>query len=182
MNLSLLDSSVPFLIKGNKMAMTYEELVNYINSEKTGIAKGYNFQYLRDTFSLDKVKRIIDNDLKHFEEIEKSLLQKTEPIEGDWVKYDGGISRLSRIHSNGSIQLSENIGVYVWHNGSEASGCVFDPSIKLDIEELDINNLVPTDEVKKGRCWTFSEQEAGGGRGVYYNINFRVWELKGGVK
>ena len=43
MNLSLWDSSVPFLIKGNKMAMTYEELVNYINSEKkhSGIASEY---------------------------------------------------------------------------------------------------------------------------------------------
>ncbi|MCT7647521.1 hypothetical protein [Aliarcobacter butzleri] len=182
MNLSLWDSSVPFLIKGNKMAMTYEELVNYINSEKTGIAKGYNFQYLRDTFSLDKVKKIINNDLKHFEEIERTLLQKTEPIEGDWVKYDGGISRLSRIHSNGSIQLSENIGVYVCHNGSEASGCTWDSDIDLDKDLLKIENLIPTNELKEGKCWMFSELESGGGRGVYHNINFRVWELKGGVK
>ena len=161
--------------------MTYEELVEFINNEKTGIAKGYDFQYLRDTFSLDKVKRIIDNDLKHFEEIEKSLLQKTEPKEGDFVKYDGGISRLSRIHSDGSIQLSENIGVFVWHNGSEASGCIWDPNIKLDRDVLKIENLVLTNEVQKGKCWMFSELESGGGRGVYHNINFRVWELKRGA-
>ena len=91
MNLSLWDSSIPFLIKGNKMAyMTYDKLVEFIKNEETGIAKGYNFQFLRDTFSLEKVKNIIQNDLKIFGEIEKSLLSETTPKEGDWVKYDGG--------------------------------------------------------------------------------------------
>ena len=125
MNLSLWDSSVPFLIKGNKMAyMKYEELVEFINNEESGIAKGYDFQFLRDTFSLEKVKNIIQNDLRIFCEIEKSLLSKTTPKEGDFVKYDGGISRVSRIHPGGSIQLSENIGVNVWHDTTQSSGCI----------------------------------------------------------
>ena len=161
--------------------MKYEELVEFVNNEKTGIAKGYDFQFLRDTFSLEKVKNIIQNDLKIFGEIEKSLLSLATPKEGDFVKYDGGISRLSRIHPGGSIQLSENIGVNVWHDTTQSSGCVWDPNIKIDKELLHIDNLVSTDDVKEGKCWMFSGLEAGGGRGVYHKINFRVWELKGGV-
>ena len=114
--------------------MKYEELVEFVNNEKTGIAKGYDFQFLRDTFSLEKVKNIIQNDLKIFGEIEKSLLKITTPKEGDFVKYNGGISRVSRIHPGGSIQLSENIGVNVWHDTTQSSGCVWDPNIKIDKE------------------------------------------------
>ena len=80
MNLSLWDSSIPFLIKGNKMAyMKYEELVEFISNEESGIAKGYNFQFLRDMFRLDEVKQTIQNDLKIFGEIEKSLLSQLTP-------------------------------------------------------------------------------------------------------
>ena len=161
--------------------MKYEELVEFISNEESGIAKGYNFQFLRDIFRLDKVKEKINNDLKIFGEIEKSLLSQSTPKEGDFVKYNGGISRVSRIHPEGSIQLSENIGVNVWHESSSASGCVWDPNIKIDKELLHIDNLVSTDDVKEGKCWMFSGLEAGGGRGVYHKINFRVWELKGGV-
>ena len=95
-----------------------------VNNEKTGIAKGYDFQFLRDTFSLEKVKNIIQNDLRIFGEIEKSLLSLATPKEGDFVKYDGGISRLSRIHPGGSVQLSENIGVNVWHDTTQSSRCI----------------------------------------------------------
>ena len=161
--------------------MTYDELVEFIKNEETGIAKGYNFQFLRDMFRLDKVKEKINNDLKIFGEIEKSLLSLATPKEGDFVKYDSGISRVSRIHPGGSIQLSENIGVNVWHESSSASGCVWDPNIKIDKELLHIDNLVFTNEVRDGKCWIFSGLEAGGGRGVYHHINFRVWELKGGA-
>lgn len=159
--------------------MKYEELVEFINNEETGIAKGYDFQFLRDTFSLEKVKNIIQNDLKIFSEIEKSLISKPTPKEGDWVKYDGGISRLSRIHQEGTIQLSENIGVCVWHDTTQASGCVWDSNIDINRELLHIDNLVSTNEIKEGRCWIFSNLEAGAGRGVYHKINFRVWEIKG---
>ena len=54
-------------------------------------------------------------------------------------------------------------------------------NIKIDKELLHIKNLIPTNEVKEGKCWMFSGLEAGGDRGVYHKINFRVWELKGGV-
>ena len=37
--------------------MKYEELVEFINNEETGIAKGYDFQFLRDKFRLDEVKK-----------------------------------------------------------------------------------------------------------------------------
>ena len=37
--------------------MKYEELVEFISNEESGIAKGYNFQFLRDMFRLDEVNK-----------------------------------------------------------------------------------------------------------------------------
>lgn len=158
--------------------MTYEELLSFRDNEKTGIAKGYSLDFLRDFFSKTKLEKVIANDLVMFQEIEKSLLDKKKPTEGDFVQYDGKIARLSVIHFNGSIQLSNGIGVYVSDGCSQASGCVWHPNIKIERSRLNIKNLELTPTLKKGRCWTFSENVSGGGRGVYFEINFKVWNLK----
>lgn len=157
--------------------MTYDELLSLRDNEKTGIAKGYSLDFLRDFYTKEKLEKVIANDLVMFEEIEKSLLDKNKPTEGDFVQYDGKIARLSVIHSNGSIQLSNTIGVYVSDGCSQASGCVWDPNINIERSRLDLNNLELTSALKKGRCWTFSENISGGDRGVYFEINFKVWNL-----
>lgn len=162
--------------------MTYENLISFRDNEKTGIAKGYSLEYLRDFYSIEKLEKVIANDLALFEKIEKSLLEVNEPKEGDFIEFDGNISRLSRIHANGTIQLSNNIGVFVSDGCSQASGCTFDSTITVERERLTLKNLEPTPIFKKGRCWTFSGNEAGGGRGVYFEINFKVWNLGKGLK
>lgn len=157
--------------------MTYEDLVVFINTEKTGIAKSYDFEYLRKKFFLEDVEKQIASDLVLFADIEKSLVNSKEPKEGDFVQFDGNISRLSRIHNDGTIQLSETIGVYVSDSCTQASGCVFDSKINLEISRLNIRNLELVPELKKGTCWTFSGNQAGVGRGVYFEINFKIWNL-----
>ena len=157
--------------------MTYNELISFRDKEKTGIAKGYSIEFLQNFFSKEKLEKVIARDLAMFEEIEKSLLNINQPVHGDYVEFDGKISRLSVTHGDGSIQLSDGIGVYVSDSFSQASGCVWDPNINIERNRLNINNLKLTPKVKKGRCWTFSGNEAGGGRGVYFEINFKVWKL-----
>lgn len=162
--------------------MTYEELVDFINQEKTGIAKGYDFDFLFNKFRYQEkeaLEKYIAAELAMFSQIEKELLEKQEPKCGDFVQYDGQISRLSVVHENGDIQLSETIGVYVSINGScQASGCVWDPNIKLEKERLKLKNLEATTQLKKGSCWSYSGNYAAGMRGVYFEINFKVWELQ----
>lgn len=155
----------------------YDELIKFIENEPTGIAKGYAIEFLQKTFFKENLEKVIANDLVLFEKIEKSLLEINEPKEGDFVEFDGNISRLSRIHEDGRFQLSESIGVYVSDGCSQSSGCVWDPNISLDYDRENIKYLEPTDTLKKGRCWTFSGNEAGGGRGIWFEINFKVWNL-----
>ena len=158
--------------------MTYEKLISFRDNEKTGIAKGYSLEYLQDFYSKEKLEKVIANDLALFEKIEKSLIDIKKPKHGDFVQFDGKISRLSVIHADGSIQLSNGIGVYVSDGCSQASGCVWDPNIKIERNRLNIENLELTSRLEKGRCWTFSGKESGGDRGVYFEINFKVWNLK----
>jgi hypothetical protein len=157
--------------------MTYDEVISFRDNEKTGIAKGYSLEYLRDFYSKEKLEKVIANDLAMFEKIEKSLININEPKEGNFIQYDGEIARLSVIHEDGTIQLSNGIGVFVSDGYSQASGCVWDPDIKIERSRLKISNLELTSTLKKGRCWTFSRNEAGGDRGVWFEINFKVWNL-----
>lgn len=162
--------------------MTYADALNFRDNDTTGIVKGYNLEFLQNIYTLEKAKDIIANDLEMFKKIEDSFLNVKEPIRGDFVQYDGQIARLSVIHADGTIQLSNGIGVYVSDSCSQASGCTWDSTITIERERLTLNNLESTSMFKKGRCWTFSGNEAGGGRSVYFEINFKVWNLGKGLK
>lgn len=167
--------------------MTYEELIKNINSEKTGIAKGYSINFLQDKFcfhyfkdSEDQQKifnAMIAKDLEIFKTAEKVFLEAKEPIDGDFVEYDGKFAKISSCR-NKNFQLSNKIGVYISKRGySEASGCTWDPDINVDCKKLKFSNLTLTPKTKICRCWTFSEDCAGADRGVYYNISRKVWHL-----
>jgi len=164
--------------------MTYENLIRKIENEETGIAKGYDKSFLQDVCCYrNNSEEIFDNliakDLKLFASIETALLERKEPIEGDFVEYaDGKFARISVNHRNGTFQLSNKIGVYVSECGSQASGCTWDPELDhIERERLVFDNLTLTSKTMQGRCWMFSGGYAGGGRGVYYNIKFKVWLL-----
>jgi len=162
--------------------MTYLELIEKIDSDNTGIAKGYDINFLQEEFCFrykpKNMENLFSSDLKMFKEIEKALLETKQPLEGDFVEYDGKFARISSIHQDNVFQLSNKIGLYVSKRGyAQASGCTWDPDININSERLRINNLIPTTKTKKGSCWTFSEDIAGGGRGVYFEIDFKVWSL-----
>lgn len=162
--------------------LDYEGLIALINNEETGIAKGYSISHLRQLYlSKEKYESLFARDLKMFEEIQAGLLNTLEPREGDWVEYeDGKFARIASLHGGSSFQLSNKIGVYVSDSGcSQASGCVWDCDLDhIERSRLTAENLILTGDTKKGLCWTFSEKNAGGDRGVYFDIDFRVWKLK----
>jgi len=168
-----------------KCKMTYENLIGKIDSEKTGIAKGYDISFLQDVCCYrNNGEKIFDNlvakDLELFSSIEAALLKRNEPQEGDFVEYaDGKFARISVNHRNGTFQLSNKIGVYVSEGGyAQASGCTWDYELDdIERERLLFDNLTPTSKTMKGHCWMFSEGSSGGRRGVYYDIQFKVWLL-----
>lgn len=166
--------------------MTYSELTEHIQKEETGIAKGYDINFLLDMCEWEKngkeiFENLIKRDLELFSQIEKSLLEQNEPKEGDFVEYEEGkFARISSDHQDGTFQLSNTIGVYVSDGCTQASGCTWDPSLDhIQQERLTFDNLEPTSKKMKGSCWMFSEGISGPHRGVNYDINFKVWRLGG---
>lgn len=165
--------------------MTYENLIGKIENEKTGIAKGYHISFLQDVCCYrNNGEKIFDNlvakDLELFNSIEAALLKREKPQEGDFVEYeDGKFARISVDYRNGAFQLSNTIGVNVSEGGyAQASGCVWDPDLDhIERERLKFNNLASTSKTMKGHCWMFSGGNAGGHRGVYYDIQFKIWSL-----
>ena len=107
------------------------------------------------------------------------MIKKEKPVEGDFVEYKcGKLARISIIREE-TIQLSNKIGVFVSLPGnSESSGCTWDPEVEVD-KTISISDLLKTSSTKKGRCWTFSQNLPGKDRGVYFEIYFKVWKLKG---
>ena len=162
--------------------MTYQEVINVINNDKTGIAKGYSISFLSENFvclkTEDELTSLFKKDLTIFNQLEKSLLSIQSPIEGDFVNYeDNKYARISRIHSNGRIQLSNKIGVFIFNDSSQASCCTWDCDLNIKNDKICLDNLTLSNQIKKGECWTFSEKLSGGDRGVYFQINFKVWNL-----
>jgi len=158
--------------------MTYADLIDYREKEETGIVKGYSIEFLQNFRSLEILKKVVSNDLAIFNNIEKSLLKINEPISGDFVIY--GDNKIARLHKtfSGDYQISNGIGLFVTDGCSQSSGCVYDFDIEEQYRHCKSDDLVLTDAFKKGRCWTFSGNESGGGRGVYFEINFKVWKLE----
>ncbi len=77
--------------------MTYNELLELINNDKTGIAKGYSVSFLQEQFCFrvnanENFHKLIANDLALFEKIERLSLEKEEPKEGDFVYYGDEIA------------------------------------------------------------------------------------------
>ena len=165
--------------------MRYEELINKINNSEDGFAKGYDVSFLQNECcgyrnGEEKFNNIIAGDIQLFKKIEQSIAEIKEPIDGDFVEYEEGkFSRISTCRHNKTFQISNNIGICVSANGlSSASGCTWDSDFDyIKSERLTLDNLLPTTKTIKGKCWTFSGNQAGGGRGVHSDINFKVWLL-----
>lgn len=160
--------------------MTYSDILDFRDSDTTGIVKGYDLEFLQNFYKKEKLEETVKNDLKLFKTIEQNLLSIDEPKEGEFVEYEvGKFARISRLHKgDSSFQISNKVGVYVWENGAQASGCTWDSDLDhISSERLVISNLQPTTETRKGKCWTFSGNQSGGGRGVWFEINFKVWRL-----
>jgi len=163
--------------------MTYSELIEEINADETGLAKGYSISFLQNEhvsrYKPESLQERIARDLKYFKLIEKDLLQTKEPKNGDFVEYeDGKFARICSLYDNNTFQLSNEIGVYVSDGGcTQVSGCAWDPEIEVDEQRLKLKNLSLTKKTKKGECWTFSGGIAGGDRGVWFEISFKVWSL-----
>lgn len=165
------------------MAKTYEVFMSELVTEAEKEIFS-NFHYSKDYHIVSereevKLRESISGNIELFKRAEANSLGKVTPSEGDYVKYaESSYARISAVHSGDKFQISNKCGFYLCESGeSQSSGTIYDCDIEVNEAKLNLENLVLSDEVKEGRCWTFSNGVAGAHRGIYYHINFKVWNL-----
>lgn len=96
--------------------------------------------------------------------------KRTGPRVGDYLELPYGIlTRFTHAWDDG-IQIGGGSSSYYLGNGYISYSGGLDPSIEYSA-------IVPTDKKKDGVIWFFHGDSAGGGRGVYSTIPFRVFKL-----
>jgi hypothetical protein len=101
------------------------------------------------------------------------------PRVGDWLRLPRWHSQqpeFTRFTHDWGDQLQTGLGsFFLFHSGHcDYSGGLNPGCLKSD--------LVATDELKEGSVWFFDEDRSGGGRGVYFQANMRVFTFRPGGK
>lgn len=96
------------------------------------------------------------------------------PRVGDYLKLPYGLYTRFTHEWDNSFQTGGNSG-NAYFLGEH---CSYSGSLDSGVKKSDI---VPTDEKKLGAVWFFNKDIAGPNRGIYYEIEFRVFELKPGA-
>lgn len=96
-----------------------------------------------------------------------------KPRVGDYLKLsDGTYSRVTMRHQYGAqIGGGEHGSYYLGKDGSVSYSGGLDPSVLYEC-------FKPTDETKRGRFWFFHHGIAGGGRGVDFWVECRVFQYQ----
>lgn len=115
-----------------------------------------------------------DNKDKQIFERRRKVFNQLKGIRvGDWIKINSkDYTRVTYAHQDGTIQTGGNGGSYylgekghIEHSGGLDSG-------------YHITELETTPNMKGGSIWFFKHNIAGGGRGVKFNMLFRVFKVK----
>ena len=146
-----------------------QDVLDYINSNPTVYDlyfKGYDNSRIVYTEPSDYAIQRALKDLELFKQRQQAMDDRTKISEGDWIiRKDGKYEGISVAHE-GHVQAGGFGCVYVAKNGytSYSGGCG-------DV----IKSFELTNEVKKRRCWIFSNDSPGAGRGVFNFLSFKVW-------
>lgn len=92
---------------------------------------------------------------------------------GDWLKLPYGLYTRFTHDWGEDIQTGGSHGFYLGNGYASYSGSL-DSSISKTV-------LLPTNEIKSGSVWFFDKDISGAGRGVDFEADFRVFELKEGA-
>jgi hypothetical protein len=111
-------------------------------------------------------------DLEIFKQRQEAINKRNVISEGDWVILkDGTYDRVTVAWpTSGRIQVGgSSAGLFINQNGhgSYSGGCG---------RGINTENIENTNEVKEGRCWIFSGNSSGAGRGVDSTLLFKVYK------
>jgi hypothetical protein len=110
-----------------------------------------------------------EKDLQIFAEREQSRLALNKPLVGDAIiRKDGKKSYIGIFTYDGKFQDTFGGSFYL-------GGCYASYSGGFTMDVLNVKRLQLTEELTPLRCWIFSENSVGGGRGVHYQINVKTW-------
>jgi len=100
----------------------------------------------------------------------KSRDKINNPRVGDWLHYSNGIYRRvadTSYHVQPSYHIDGSL--YLTGNGAQYSGSLH--------SSINPENLKLSDDKKDGIFWVFKDGHAGAGRGVYFSIPCRVYDV-----
>lgn len=145
----------------NKYAHVYQFDVEYKENLNFDIQREYKKEAVKNDFSI----------------LQNSILEMNKETDfrlGDFVLLpDGQFVRFTHIWED-SIQTYTDGSFYLSKSGYLSYSGSLDSGIKKE-------DLILTNDKKLGQVWFFSQGEAGGNRGVYANIEFRVYKVKKGA-
>lgn len=113
--------------------------------------------------------------MKTNEEILKARIslynEKTGVRVGDWLELPHGeFTRFTHAWDD-HIQTGGGSGGYYLGNGYLSYSGGLDSGIKR-------SDIIPTEQTKRGNIWFFDKDISGAGRGVYFDVEFRVFKCK----
>lgn len=146
-----------------------QDILDYINSNPTVYDlyfKGYENSRIIYTEPSSYAIERASKDLELFKQRQQAMDSRTKISEGDWIIRKSGEYEGISVAHEGLVQAGGFGSVYVAKNGytSYSGGC----------GDL-IKSFELTSEKKKRRCWIFSNDFPGAGRGVFNFLTFKVW-------
>lgn len=153
-----------FLIT-NASTESYRNLPGEYESRNGKWRMWIDFDKVR-SYHIESAQRDLDILKQRVEAFDKHI----GPRVGDYLELPYGMfTRFTHAWDDG-IQIGGGSGSYYLGNGYISYSGGLDPSIEYSA-------ILPTDKKKDGTIWFFHAGSAGGGRGVYSNISFRVFKL-----
>ena len=114
-------------------------------------------------------------DINLMELRQKNSLSINKPKVGDFVLIDGIYFRIGLIYPSGKFQVTGSGSFHMHINGfcSHSGGFEWPENY----ESFHISKLILNEEIKTAHMWFFSNEDAKGHNGVYFNVDFKVWKF-----
>jgi hypothetical protein len=158
-----------------KSNISNEDYQNYMNREM------YGLDGLKLVLNMEKILKAssLINKIELNVVLAKTRLKmiqdRRKPSIGDFIKIGEQFYRIAIFTYDGNFQYTTDGSFYIDKEGygSYSGGFNFEHGGTFNISQLSSLRI----QTKEGNFWFFSNDFAGGGRGVHFKGDFNVWEI-----
>lgn len=155
----------------NRFAESYNDIKHTAGEYNPLLEKKTIDLSIQSQYTIKRAQEDINNIL----EAEKNFNKRTGPRIGDYINLpDGQQTTITHIWEDGQIQTGNRGSCHLTKSGYISRSGSLDTGLKAE-------DIQPTTETKKGLIWSWHQNLSGGGRGVYFNITFKVYKTVKGA-